>query len=264
MIDCKSIAEKRKQELKEYIQKNNLEVVLAVIQVGNDPASNSYVKGQQNDCKEIGIELMRYHYPEDTTTEEVITLIKQLNATQIVNGIIVKLPLPKHLDKDKILNAIDDKKDVDGFKSTSKFTPCTAKGVKMILDSIGVDVDGKICCVIGRGEVGKSVVDVLTKHNATVIWCNSHTNTAWTNTFVDTSDIIISATGKSGLINYVRDQIVIDVGISRKEDGKLYGDVDKTCYRDDAMITPVPNGVGLMTRVALLEHTVYASNNTKL
>lgn len=264
MIDCKSIAEKRKQELKEYIQKNNLEVVLAVIQVGDDPASNSYIKGKQKDSEEVGIELIVYHYSENVTTEEIIELIEKLNVTKTVNGIIVQLPLPKHLDKDKILNTIDDCKDVDGFKNTSKFTPCTAKGVMMILDSIGVDVDGKKCCVIGRGEVGKSVVDLLTKHDATVIWCNSHTDTVWMDAFVETSDIIISATGKSELIKSVYDQIVIDVGISRKEDGKLYGDVDKLCYRDDAMITPVPNGVGLMTRVALLENTVYASNSTKL
>jgi len=259
MINCKEIANRYKEELKEHIQANNLNVGLAVIQVGDNPASNSYIKGKKNDCEEVGIKFAHFHYDNSVDTDEIIRLIKSLNSNDEINGIIVQLPLPEHLDKDAILNSIVDDKDVDGFKPNSKFIPCTPKGVMMILDSLGRSVDGKVCCVIGRGEVGKPMVDLLTKNNATVIWCNSHTDKVDLYALISIADIVISATGKIGLIKHVIDEkIIIDVGISRGEDGRLYGDVDKSNYSDSALITPVPGGVGLMTRVALLENTIFA------
>lgn len=261
MIDCKAIAAERKKYLKEYIEQNNKNLCLMVIQVGNDPASNSYIRGKKQDCEEVGIEFLHKRFDVSVTTEEIIRVIKAANFSPLVNGIIVQLPIPPHLDKDSILNAVADSKDVDGFKHNSGFTPCTPKGVMTILDHLNYDVDGKLCCVIGRGEVGKPMVDLLTKHNATVLWCNSHTKAFDLEGYILTADVIISATGKPQLIKKIRDdQIVIDVGICRGEDGKLCGDVDKSCYGEQMLITPVPGGVGLMTRVSLLENLVYGGN----
>ena len=262
MINCKEISNKYKNELKEYIKSNKLNIGLAVIQVGNDPASNSYIKGKRTDCEEVGIKFRHIHYDDAVETNEIIEMIESLNTNDDISGIIVQLPLPRHLNQDKILNSIADEKDVDGFKSYSKFVSCTPGGIMMILKYINIDVDGKVCCVIGRGHVGRPMVDLLTRHNATVIWCNSHTNSSTLKHMIESSDIIISATGKAGLINNVPSgKIVIDVGISRGEDGKLYGDVAKDCYNDTALITPVPGGVGLMTRVALLKNVVMAAEN---
>lgn len=258
MINCKTIAAERKQKMKEYIDKNNLNITLAVFQVGDNPASNSYIKGKHKDCDEVGVDFLHIKYDESVSTEEIIRDIQWANINTSINGIIVQLPLPKHLDQGKILNEICDEKDVDGFKHNSPFVPCTPKGVMMILDHIGYDVDGKLCCVIGRGAVGKPMVDELTAKNATVLWCNSHTPEKLLDEYVMISDVVISAAGVPKLIHsYTEDQIIIDVGINRDEDGKLCGDVDKDCYHDDFQITPVPGGVGLMIRVALLENTVY-------
>lgn len=259
MIDCKLIAAEHKERLKKYMLDNHLSVGLAVIQVGDNPASNSYIKGKKSDCAETNINFyhIKFDNVDTVTTEDVISEINCLNNDKEIQGIIVQLPLPRHLDQAAILDAIVDEKDVDGFKASSKFTPCTPKGMMMILDHLGIDVDGKVCCVIGRGEVGKPMVDLLIQHNATVLWCNSHTPEHIINKAVDV-DVLITATGHKGLIQYVPlGMTVIDVGISRGDDGKLYGDVDRKCYEDYLNITPVPGGVGLMTRVALLENTVY-------
>lgn len=258
MIDCKALAAERKEQLKEYIERSGQHYCLMVIQVGDDPASNSYIRGKKKDCEEVGIVFIHKHFDCSVTTEEVLQEIYEANRSSFINGIIVQLPLPAHLDQKMITGAIYDSKDVDGFKLFSNYIPCTPKGVLEILDYIGCDVDGKLVCVIGRGSVGRPLVDLLTERNATVLWCNSHTSTEDLEGYVLTADVVISAAGQPNLITSVRqDQIVIDVGINRGEDGKLCGDVSKTCYRDDVQITPVPGGVGLMTRVALLENTVY-------
>lgn len=258
MIDCKSLAADRKKKLKSYIQQSGKEYCLLVIQVGNDPASNSYIKGKRKDCDEVGIIFLHKHFSYEVTNKELVDYIINANESDDINGIIVQLPLPSHLDRDLIINTICDEKDVDRFKSSSKFVPCTPKGVLEILDYIKCDLDGKLVCVIGRGSVGRPLVDLLTKRNATVLWCNSHTPKEDLEEYVFTADVVISAVGHSNLIKTVRqDQVVIDIGISRGDDGLLYGDVSKSCYRDDLYITPVPGGVGLMTRVMLLENTVY-------
>lgn len=262
MIDCRKIAAEHKAKLKQFISENQADVFLAVIQVGCDPASSSYINGKSKDCEEVGIKFRHYHLLGDVSTDDVLSLIRTLNNNAGVSGIIVQLPLPEQLDKAVILNAIADEKDVDGAKAASVFTPCTPLGISMILDSLGVSVDGKMCCVIGRGAVGRPMVDLLTERNATVLWCNSHTHPEDLKRIQEVSDIVISATGVPGLISHpYHDQIILDVGISRGADGKLYGDVSKSCYGDEANITPVPGGVGLMTRVALLENTVRAWRN---
>ena len=260
MINCKQIAADRKELIKKRVDAMNIKPSLAVIQVGDDAASNAYIKGKKADCEDVGINIEHYRFEEDGDEVDILYLIDRLNNDKSIHGIIVQLPLPKSMNKKKILDAIADEKDVDGFKHNSKFTPCTPLGVLSILDTIGANVDGKICCVVGRGEVGKPMVDLLTQNNATVIWCNSHTNEYTLSQLIGISDIIISATGKAGLIKDVPyGKTVIDVGITRGEDGKLHGDVDASNYSDNALITPVPGGVGLMTRVSLLENVVYAA-----
>lgn len=260
MIDCKKIASQHKSYIKELLQSIEYIPTLAVIQVGNNAASNSYIKGKKSDCEEVGINFVHYKFEEDCQDHDILNLIDQLNLDENINGIIVQMPLPEHMDKERILCSIADGKDVDGFKPNSKFTPCTPMGVMTILQEIGIDVDGEVCCVIGRGEVGRPMVNLLAQHNATVIWCNSHTNKYLLDRMIDSANIIISATGQAGLIQNVPNyKVVIDVGISRGEDGKLYGDVDKSNYSEDALITSVPGGVGLMTRVSLLENVVSAA-----
>ena len=259
MVDCRVIADKHKEQLKQFIRKSKTEASLAVVQIGCDLASSSYIKGKSKDCNEVGIKFNHYHLPETVDTESVLSLIHTLNGDDSVSGIIIQLPLPKQLDKAAIINAVSDKKDVDGFKDSSEFTPCTPLGIMLVLDNLGVSVDGKVCCVIGRGDVGRPIVDILMKHNATVLWCNSHTKVEDLKRLQEMSDIVVSATGVPGLVSHpYNNQIIFDVGISRGADGKLYGDVSKSCYCDEANITPVPGGVGLMTRVALLENTVSA------
>lgn len=263
MIDCKKIAKERKERLKNYIRENNWTGKLAAIQVGDDPASNAYIRGKRKDCEEVGIEFELSWHSENVTDDILINDILRLNLDNNVKGVIVQLPLPTHLSRDKILSYIRPNKDVDGFFSYSPFTPCTPKAVMTILEELGVDVDGKVCCVVGRGMVGKPMVDILTKNNATVFWANSHTPHDMLMSMVAYSDIVITATGVAGLFKdplIGRDQLVIDVGITRGEDGCLYGDVDKSCYSNLRHITPVPGGVGLMTRVALLENVVYGGN----
>lgn len=259
MINCKQIAAEHKTRIKELLESTGCVPTLAVIQVGDNAASNSYIKGKKADCEEVGISMQHYQFEEDRDETDVLYLINKLNNDKNVDGIIVQLPLPAHMDKDKILNSIVDEKDVDGFKHNSKFVPCTPMGVMTILQEMNIDVDGKVCCVIGRGEVGKPMVELLTKYNATVIWCNSHTNKYLLDRMINVANVIISTAGQAGLIqNVPYGKVVIDVGISRVEDGKLYGDVDKSNYSDDALITPVPGGVGLMTRVSLLENVIKA------
>lgn len=258
MINCKQIAEERKAAIKHRIESMDITPTLAVIQVGNDAASNSYIKGKKIDCEEVGINLVHYQFEDDRDEVDILYLIERLNRDLDVHGIIVQLPLPQQMNKDKILGSINPEKCVDGCCG-NKFTPCTPLGVLSILDNIGANVDGKLCCVIGRGNVGRSMVDLLIKHNATVVWCNSYTNEYMLNQLIGISDITISATGKAGLIKDVPyGKTVIDVGIVRSEDGKLHGDVDPSNYTETALITPVPGGVGLMTRIALLENVVHA------
>ena len=269
-IDGKQISAQIKDELKERVEKENLEVTLAVIQVGNDPASTVYVGNKKKACEYIGIRSLAYELPEETPEEELLQLIKELNDRDDVNGILVQLPLPAHMDEDKVIQTISPKKDVDGFHPQSVgalsigqpgFVSCTPAGVIQLLKRTRVEIDGKECVIVGRSNiVGKPMALLMLRENATVTVCHSHTKDL--KEVTKRADILIVAIGKPKFITkeYVKDgAVVIDVGIHRGADGKLCGDVD---YDDVApithAITPVPGGVGPMTIAMLMNNCVEA------
>lgn len=254
MIDCKKLAKDIKNNIKQQI--NGRFISMTVIQIGDNPESNSYIKGKKNDCEEVGIKCNHIKFDEDCTTYDVLKCISKYNHDEHCNGIIMQLPVPKHIDVNAIINEISMEKDIDGFKQGSIFVPCTPKGILEILEYIGENVDGKNVVIIGRGKlVGRPLIDLLINKNATVTCCHSHTKNLKSHT--SNADIIISATGVKGLINkdMVRpEQVIIDAGIS-VVDGKLYGDCEKDLYDYVDKITTTPGGVGILTRVALLQNT---------
>ncbi|MGN0383232.1 MAG: bifunctional methylenetetrahydrofolate dehydrogenase/methenyltetrahydrofolate cyclohydrolase FolD [Eubacterium sp.] len=271
IIDGKKISAEIKEELKvkvaEYKEKG-IEITLAVIQVGNDPASSVYVGNKKKACAYIGINSLAYELPEETTEEELLTLIKELNEREDVNGILVQLPLPKHIDEDKVIQTIDSRKDVDGFHPQNVgslvtggkgFISCTPYGIIQLLKRSNVDIEGKECVVIGRSNiVGKPMSLLLLRENGTVTVAHSRTKDL--KKIAARADILVVAIGKPKFITkeYVKDgAVVIDVGIHRNEDNKLCGDVD---YDDVApkcsAITPVPGGVGPMTIAMLMNNCV--------
>ena len=269
-IDGKQISAQIKDELKERVEKEKLEVTLAVIQVGNDPASTVYVGNKKKACEYIGIRSLAYELPEETPEEELLQLIKELNDRDDVNGILVQLPLPAHMDEDKVIQTISPKKDVDGFHPQSVgalsigqpgFVSCTPAGVIQLLKRTGVEIDGKECVIVGRSNiVGKPMALLMLRENASVTVCHSHTKDL--KEVTKRADILIVAIGKPKFITkeYVKDgAVVIDVGIHRGADGKLCGDVD---YDDVApityAITPVPGGVGPLTIAMLMNNCVEA------
>ena len=265
MIDCKSIAAKIKEELKPLVTEDKQ---LAIIQVGEDPASNIYVKNKLRDCEELGVIAHYYQFLESSTNSEIFTKINELNADEKVKGIIIQLPLPKHLNTELLTNAIADEKDIDAFKVTSKYTPCTPKGIMTILDSLNIDLAGKSAVIIGKGKtVGKPLINLLLDRGVTVTVCHSKTNHADLQRAVYYSDIVVSAVGKPNLITKdmvtnlagqvpqgIPNKIMIDVGISRDENGKQIGDFDKELHKCVDLITPFVGGVGVMTRVSLLQN----------
>lgn len=269
MIDVKSIVNSKKEEIKKVVSKYPKgSIKLSIVQVGDNPASNAYVKGKLKDCKEVGIVGDLHKFDESVKPIVVLELIKQLNKDSECAGIIVQLPLPEQFTKEwqeLIINEIDVYKDVDGFKQNSPYIPCTPKGVMSILEQVMAqrklaNLNGQVACVIGRSDiVGKPMVKLLIERGCTVISCNSHTKNL--ENWLNQADIIITAVGKRKLLNpnqnvQWRDKIVIDVGINRDENGKLCGDCSKELYNIVDLITPVPGGVGLMTRVSLLENVV--------
>lgn len=258
------------KEVKSLNQKN-IDVCLAVILVGNDPASTVYVANKRKDCDQLGIVSKEYALPEETTMEELLSLIDKLNNDKAVNGILCQLPLPRHLDETKVLEAISPVKDVDAFHPENvgrimmgkyDFLPCTPAGIMEMLNYYKIDAQGKNCVVIGRSNiVGKPMAMLMLHSNATVTVCHSKTRNLAE--VCRGADILISAVGRAGFVT--KDMIkpgavVIDVGINRGEDGKLCGDVDYAAAESVAsMITPVPGGVGPMTRAMLMCNTVTAA-----
>lgn len=275
IIDGKAISAAIKEELKEKVEElkaRDVHICLAVIQVGNDPASAVYVGNKKKACAYIGIESLAYELPEETTQEELLKLIGELNANQKVNGILVQLPLPKHIDENDVIRAIDPKKDVDGFHPQSVgalcigqegFVSCTPAGIIQLLKRSGIEIAGKECVVIGRSNiVGKPMALLLLRENGTVTV--THSRTKDLKEVTKRADILIVAIGKPKMITkeYVKEgAVVIDVGIHRNENNKLCGDVD---YDDVApicsAITPVPGGVGPMTIAMLMHNCVEAGN----
>ena len=272
-IDGKAIAAQIKQELKEQVQqlaKDNIIVTLAVIQVGQDPASCVYVRNKQRTCEELGIHSLSYELEETTSEEKLLSLIQELNAREDVDGILVQLPLPGHINEKDVLNAIDPAKDVDGFHVVSAgslltgrtgFRPCTPYGVMKLLEEAGCDPAGKHAVVIGRSNiVGKPQALMLLEKNASVTIVHSRTTDLAEHT--RRADILVAAVGRAKMVkaDMVKPgAVVIDVGMNRDENGKLCGDVDYENVREVASaITPVPGGVGPMTIAMLMTNTVEA------
>lgn len=270
IIDGKKISAQVKDECRDRVANEGLDVTLAVIQVGNDPASTVYVGNKKKACEYIGIQSLSYELPEETTEQELLSLVGELNRKKSVNGILVQLPLPSHIDEDKIIEAISPKKDVDGFHPQSVgalsigqpgFVSCTPAGIIQLLKRSGVEIDGKECVIVGRSNiVGKPMAMLMLRENATVTICHSHTKNLAEVT--KRADILIVAIGKPKFItaDYVKEgAVVIDVGIHRPEGGKLCGDVDFNSVEPVAsLITPVPGGVGPMTIAMLMNNCVEA------
>lgn len=269
-IDGKIISTEVKDECRERVKKEGLDVTLAVIQVGNDPASTVYVGNKKKACEYIGIHSLSYELPEETTEKELLELVERLNQDETVNGILVQLPLPSHIDEDKVIQTISPKKDVDGFHPQSVgalsigqpgFVSCTPAGIIQLLKRSGVEIDGKECVIVGRSNiVGKPMALLMLRENATVTVCHSHT--ANLKEVTKRADILVVAIGKPKFITreYVKEgAVVIDVGIHRNEQNKLCGDVD---FEDVepvcSAITPVPGGVGPMTIAMLMNNCVEA------
>lgn len=271
IIDGKRISQEIKDELREKVaslKEEGKEAALAVIQVGNDPASSVYVNNKKKACAYIGIESISYELPEETTEEELLALIDKLNQDDAVNGILVQLPVPAHINDDKIIQAISPKKDVDGFHpenvgnlviGESGFVSCTPAGIIQLLKRSGVEIAGKNCVVIGRSNiVGKPMALLMLRENATVTVAHSKTKNL--KEVCKQADILIVAIGKPQFITaeYVKEgAVVIDVGIHRDENNKLCGDVkyDEVAPHTSA-ITPVPGGVGPMTIAMLMNNCV--------
>lgn len=262
MISCKDYVEKRKETLKSKVKKLNTKPCLVVVQIGNDAASNSYIKGKKKDCDEIGVKMIHHHIMnEELSQKEVENIIEQYNADDSVDGIIIQLPIPEKYNKHKLQRCISPSKDVDGFRNNSWHKPCTPLGIMKWLKYNHIDLVGKYVCVIGRSEiVGKPLVNMMIDEGATVTCCNSKTEDLQMHT--EYADIVVSAIGKPkflGIEYFMPGQLIIDVGINHDEDGKLCGDINPEDLNAMGIyVTPVPRGVGLLTRVALLENVVSA------
>lgn len=274
LIDGKKVAAYIKENLKTEVsnmKENGIEVCLAVIQIGNDPASSIYVRNKKKDCEVVGIRSLSYEISEETTEEELLTLIRQLNVDENVHGILVQLPLPEHMNEDHIIQSISPEKDVDGFHPESigrmfigedTFVSCTPAGVMELLKYYQIEIEGKKCVVVGRSNnVGKPMAMLLMQENGTVTIAHSHTINL--KDITNQADILVVAAGKPKLITaeYVKEgAVVIDIGMHRDENNKLCGDVDFENVKDKvSAISPVPGGVGPMTRAMLLSNCVKAA-----
>lgn len=275
LIDGKLISKQIKDELKveaAKLKEAGRVVTLAVIQVGNDPASTVYVGNKKKACDYIGIRSLAYELPESTTQEELLKLVEELNDRDDVDGILVQLPLPSHIDEDTVIKTISPKKDVDGFHPQSVgalsigqkgFVSCTPAGIIELLKRSDVDIEGKECVIIGRSNiVGKPMALLMLRENATVTICHSRTKNL--KEVAKRADILIVAIGKPEFVTseYVKEgAVVIDVGIHRRDNGKLCGDVLFSDVEPIASaITPVPGGVGPMTIAMLMHNCIEAPN----
>ena len=262
IIDCKSIAQDIKNKIKNIITEADYAPVLYIYQVGDNPASNAYIRGKLRDCEEVGIEAELIKLPENITEDELNNEILDDYNWEDVDGIIVQLPLPKHINPKNIY--IPDAVDVDGFNFTSKFQPCTPLGVMKIFDAIDYNLDGKNVLVCGQSDiVGRPLVDMLIGRHCNVISVNSTgeymKNTAY---ITKLASVVISAVGKRNFVSHIdllNTDICIDVGINYDENGKQHGDCDDDVYKMDGIkVTPRIGGVGLMTRAMLLYNVCVA------
>lgn len=270
IIDGKAVSASVKEEIRAIVEKEGLEIGLAVIIVGNNQASRVYVNNKKKACEACGIKSFEFALPEETTEEQLLELVDTLNNDDKVNGILCQLPLPKHINEEKIIEAISPEKDVDAFHAVNvgkimignyAFLPCTPAGVMELIHSTGTDVSGKECVVIGRSNiVGKPMAMLLLHENATVTICHSRTKNLAE--VCRRADILVSAVGRADFVtaDMVKDgAVVIDVGMNRNAENKLCGDVkyDEVAPKC-SYITPVPGGVGPMTIAMLMKNTLMA------
>lgn len=264
IVSCKDYVEIKKKELEEEIQHFNRKPVLAVIQIDNDQASNSYIKGKQKDCDEIGIEMRHVNiYSNAAGQKEVECIIKDI-AKSDADGIIIQLPIPDKYDLERLQHLIPPEKDVDGFRRDSCFKPCTPKGIIDWMEYNNFEFKGKDCCVLGRSKiVGLPLTNMLIEKGATVTCCNSTTPS--TEYYTRNADYVFSAIGIphyfdfSDFFEYC--ELIVDIGINRIKDNKLCGDINCCSFEEylsGTYVTPVPGGVGLLTRLALMQNTLNA------
>ena len=279
IIDGKEVSRLTRLEIAEEVvkfkEKYDAAPGLAVILVGENPASCVYVRNKHKACLEVGINSYEIKYPESVTEEELISKIIELNSDAAVNGILVQLPLPKHISEERIINSISPEKDVDAFHPFNvgkimlgnyDFLPCTPAGIMKLLEFYQIDITGKECVVLGRSNiVGKPMAHLLLQKNGTVTVCHSKTKNL--SEVTRRADVLVVAIGKANFVtaDMVKPgAVVIDVGINRLEDGKLCGDVDYTNVSDIvSYITPVPGGVGPMTITMLLKNTLKSAFNAQ-
>ena len=271
IISGKEVSAKVKSEVKEKaleLKNKGIEIGLAVVIVGDDPASRVYVNNKKKACEEVGFNSYEYALPAETTEAELLALVDKLNKDDKINGILVQLPVPKHINETAIINAISPDKDVDAFHPVNvgkimirdyAFLPCTPAGVMELIDSTGVEIAGKSCVVIGRSNiVGKPMSMLLLHRSGTVTICHSKTKNL--KEICANADILVAAVGRPNFVtgDMVKEgAVVIDVGINRLENGKLCGDVNyEEAEKKAAFITPVPGGVGPMTIAMLMKNTL--------
>ena len=271
VMDGKALAAEIKQALRKRCAALSRPPRLAVVLVGDDPASAVYVRNKEQDCDQCGISCADHRLPADTSQQELLALVAELNRDKTVDGILVQLPLPAHLDAGQVLRAIDPEKDVDAFHSENvgrlhlgqpRYLPCTPAGIMALLKKYGIDPAGRHCVVVGRSNiVGKPMAALLLQADATVTVCHSRTPDLHEQCL--RADILVSAAGRRGLItaDMVKEgAVVVDVAMNQAPDGKLCGDVDYAAVAEKAgYITPVPGGVGPMTRAMLMENTYRAA-----
>ena len=279
ILNGKEVSQKVKDNLKketEILKSKGIVPGLAVIIVGDDPASRVYVNSKKKACEEIGYYSKEYALDATTSEEELLNLVKELNNDDKIDGILVQLPLPKHIDEEKVLNTIIPEKDVDAFHPVNvgkimignfDFLPCTPAGVMELIDESGIDLCGKNCVVVGRSNiVGKPQAMLLLHKNATVTIC--HSKTVNLKEICKTADVLVVAVGRAEMItgDYVKEgAVVIDVGMNRLENKKLVGDVEfESASKKASYITPVPGGVGPMTIATLMKNTLTAAKKRKL
>jgi methylenetetrahydrofolate dehydrogenase (NADP+)/methenyltetrahydrofolate cyclohydrolase len=276
IIDGKEIAAKKRKEIAEGVhnlKESGIVPGLAVILVGNNQASRTYVTNKQKACQELGMHSVLIELPETVSEKELLSKINELNNDETIHGILVQLPIPKHIDEKKVIEAISPSKDVDGFHPINigrmmtgqeTFLPCTPFGIMVLLEETGISIEGKDVVIVGRSNiVGKPAGQLFLNQNATVTYCHSKSKDLKAHT--NRADILVSAVGIANFIKaeHIKDgAVVIDVGMNRNEEGKLCGDVafDEACEKA-AFITPVPKGVGPMTITMLMYNTLKSANN---
>lgn len=267
-IDGKQIAREIKEIIKQEVANLNIKPGLAVILVGEDPASEVYVRNKEKACQSIGYYSEKIVLPKETSEKDLLDLVEKLNNDEKIHGILVQLPLPSHMDADKVIATINPKKDVDGFHAINignlligkdTIVSCTPKGIIELIKSTGIDISGKEAVVVGRSNiVGKPVAILLLQNNATVTICHSRTKNL--KEHCQKADILVAAIGRPNFITedmVKQGAVIIDVGINRLDDGKLAGDVDYEAVKNKvSFITPVPGGVGPMTIAMLMQNTL--------